>query len=75
MYMYIVRYACTCIILHMAGGHHLPTSSLIWQVAKHLPAASDETVTFICGPPPMVKFACIPNLTKTGHAESSIFTF
>ncbi|CAF4005244.1 unnamed protein product, partial [Rotaria magnacalcarata] len=27
------------------------------------------------GPPPMVKFACIPNLEKLGYAENIRFTF
>ena len=30
---------------------------------------------FMCGPPPMLKFACIPNLTKVGHKETNFFSF
>ena len=45
------------------------------MIAEHLPGPQEECCILMCGPPPMVKFACIPNLTKTGHAESSIFTF
>ena len=40
-----------------------------------LPAPSDETYVFMCGPPPMIKFACRPNLEKLGHAESRLLCF
>eukprot|EP00339_Tiarina_fusa_P005692 CAMPEP_0117029582 /NCGR_PEP_ID=MMETSP0472-20121206/21407_1 /TAXON_ID=693140 ORGANISM="Tiarina fusus, Strain LIS" /NCGR_SAMPLE_ID=MMETSP0472 /ASSEMBLY_ACC=CAM_ASM_000603 /LENGTH=279 /DNA_ID=CAMNT_0004737385 /DNA_START=148 /DNA_END=984 /DNA_ORIENTATION=+ len=39
------------------------------MVENHLPAPSDTTVILMCGPPPMIKFACVPNLTEVGHAE------
>lgn len=45
------------------------------MVKEHLPKASEHTVTFMCGPPPMIKFACIPNLLKVGHAETTFFSF
>jgi len=34
------------------------------MINKTLPEPSDETLIVICGPPPMVKFACLPNLEK-----------
>jgi cytochrome-b5 reductase len=40
-----------------------------------LPTPNRETVTLICGPPPMVKFACLPNLQKLGHEEDRIFVY
>jgi len=33
------------------------------------------SVFLICGPPPMVKFACIPNLEKLGVKESDIIVW
>lgn len=41
----------------------------------HLPEASDDTIAFMCGPPPMIKFACIPNLTKMGYSDQHYFNF
>jgi len=45
------------------------------MVKEHLPAASPTTATFMCGPPPMIKFACIPNLEKIGYTDKSYFCF
>merc|ERR1711871_201715 len=38
------------------------------MVRDHLPAPGDSTYIFCCGPPPMINFACKPNLEKVGHA-------
>jgi len=45
------------------------------MIKDHLFPASEETITLMCGPVPMVKFACKPNLQKLGHAESSLLVF
>eukprot|EP00965_Chrysotila_dentata_P050145 1661210-Pleurochrysis_carterae.AAC.2 len=45
------------------------------MVRDHLPAPSKETVTFMCGPPKMLEYACIPNLKKVGHTEGTYFAF
>merc|ERR1712087_819488 len=45
------------------------------MVKSHLPAPSSTTVTFMCGPPKMLEYACIPNLKKVGHREGSYFSF
>jgi cytochrome-b5 reductase len=37
--------------------------------------SSDNTQVFMCGPPPMIKFACLPNLTALGFTEKSWFSF
>nr|UXG49833.1 nitrate reductase [Saccharina japonica] len=42
---------------------------------EQLPAASDDTIAFMCGPPAMIKFACIPNLTANGYSSTSHFNF
>ena len=45
------------------------------MLEKHMPPPSDETLICICGPPPMIKFACVPNLDKLGYAENMRYTF
>ena len=37
------------------------------MIAAHLPAPADDTLVLMCGPPPMLKFACKPNLAKLGY--------
>lgn len=41
----------------------------------HLPEASPETIAFMCGPPAMIKFACIPNLAKIGYGKDDYVSF
>merc|ERR1712187_335013 len=41
----------------------------------HLFAPAEDTITVMCGPPAMLKFACIPNLEKIGHKEERVFSF
>ena len=41
----------------------------------HLPKASDDTYIFCCGPPPMIEYACKPNLAKNGHQPGNIRCF
>uniref|UniRef100_A0AAQ4RDT6 NADH-cytochrome b5 reductase n=1 Tax=Gasterosteus aculeatus aculeatus TaxID=481459 RepID=A0AAQ4RDT6_GASAC len=45
------------------------------MVREHLPPADDDTLILMCGPPPMIQFACNPNLDKIGHSNSRRFTF
>jgi len=45
------------------------------MIREHLPAPSADTGIFMCGPPPMIKFACIPSLQKVGHKENDYFSF
>ena len=43
---------------------------------EHLPLPAEDTFTFICGPPPMIKFACMPSLVDTiGHDQSRVLCF
>ena len=37
--------------------------------------SSKDTQVFMCGPPPMIKFACLPNLTELGFTEKQWFSF
>lgn len=47
------------------------------MVETYLPASSKDRSTQIlmCGPAPMIKFACIPSLETLGFSESEMFTF
>jgi len=45
------------------------------MIRARMPPPSDDSVVFMCGPPPMLKFACIPNLNKVGHSESNYHSF
>lgn len=45
------------------------------MVRDQLPPPSDDTLILMCGPPPMIQFACNPNLDKVGHSNSQRFTF
>ncbi|XP_077565274.1 NADH-cytochrome b5 reductase 3 [Stigmatopora nigra] len=45
------------------------------MVREHLPPPSDDAMVLMCGPPPMIQFACNPNLDKVGHAAEHRFAF
>jgi len=46
------------------------------MIRDHLPAPSNDTLVLLCGPPPMIKFACLPNLEKLGHdLKKSVASF
>lgn len=37
------------------------------MIQEHMPRPSKETLILLCGPPPMIKYACKPNLEKLGY--------
>ncbi|MBN3322002.1 NB5R3 reductase, partial [Atractosteus spatula] len=45
------------------------------MIRNHLPPPGEDTLILMCGPPPMIQFACNPNLDKVGHDNSRRFTF
>eukprot|EP00171_Calliarthron_tuberculosum_P016487 IDg16487t1 len=45
------------------------------MLRDQLPAPSVDTLVGMCGPPPMIKYACIPNLEKLGFKEAQYFSF
>lgn len=45
------------------------------MIQSHLPPPSDSTVILMCGPPPMINFACIPNLEKLGFSAKSYYSY
>uniref|UniRef100_A0A8C1PC48 cytochrome-b5 reductase n=1 Tax=Cyprinus carpio TaxID=7962 RepID=A0A8C1PC48_CYPCA len=42
---------------------------------NHLPPPADDTLILMCGPPPMIQFACNPSMDKVGHSSDRDFTF
>lgn len=45
------------------------------MIKDHLPEPGDDVLVLMCGPPPMINFACIPNLDKLGYKPQMRFTF
>jgi len=45
------------------------------MIRDHLPKAGDDSCVLLCGPPPMIKFACEPNLIKLGFEKDDILVF
>ncbi|XP_056132535.1 NADH-cytochrome b5 reductase 3 [Lampris incognitus] len=45
------------------------------MIRDHLPPPDGDTLILMCGPPPMIQYACNPNLDKVGHSESQRFSF
>lgn len=45
------------------------------MIREHIPAPGPDTFIGMCGPPPMIQFACIPNLRKIGFSENDFVTF
>jgi len=45
------------------------------MIEKYLPLPGDDSMVLICGPPPMVEYACLPNLDKAGHKTDRILCY
>ena len=45
------------------------------MLQEHMPPPDDNVLICICGPPPMIKYACVPNLDILGYTESMRHTF
>ncbi|RDD46664.1 NADH-cytochrome b5 reductase 3, partial [Trichoplax sp. H2] len=45
------------------------------MLRERMPAPGPSTQILMCGPPPMIKFACLPNLEKLDYKESMYFAF
>jgi len=45
------------------------------MIRENMPVVGKDAAVLICGPPPMVKFACMPNLEKCGWTEDQIFIY
>lgn len=45
------------------------------MIKDHLPPAANDVLIVMCGPPPMIQNACLPNLTKLGYKEENTFAY
>ena len=45
------------------------------MISKHLPPKEVKPLILMCGPPPMVKFACVANLEKLGFDKDLFVQF
>lgn len=45
------------------------------MLREHMPPAGEDSFVGMCGPPPMIEYACIPNLHKIGYAEQDYMKF
>mmetsp|Transcript_16545 Transcript_16545/g.21890 ORF Transcript_16545/g.21890 Transcript_16545/m.21890 type:complete len:969 (-) Transcript_16545:142-3048(-) len=71
-----------CSIFHTLAT---PKNSEVWKggvgfitedmVKQNFPSPSKDTLVLMCGPPPMLKFACDPALDSLGYDKSLRFCF
>jgi cytochrome-b5 reductase len=45
------------------------------MIEAHLPEPSPTTLVLCCGPPPMIKYACLPAFEKLGYTEDMYESF
>lgn len=45
------------------------------MIEHNLPPPSDDSIILMCGPPPMINFACKPNLEKLGYSPKRCFSY
>jgi len=45
------------------------------MIEKALFPAANDNLVLLCGPPPMINFACIPNLDKLGYLANMRFSY
>eukprot|EP00794_Sanderia_malayensis_P017980 gene17980-19777_t len=45
------------------------------MLKEHMPKAGPDTQILMCGPPPMIQFACIPSLEKLGFTSDMYVSF
>ena len=43
------------------------------MIAAHLPSPGPGSLIIVCGPPPMIKFACMPAFDELGVAEEACY--
>ncbi|XP_043468755.1 NADH-cytochrome b5 reductase 3 isoform X2 [Leptopilina heterotoma] len=45
------------------------------MISEHMFPASSDTIVLMCGPPPMINYACTPNLDKLGYDPKLRFAY
>lgn len=65
------------VVENMKEGWKYSTGFITESVLRdHLPEGSEDTLALACGPPPMIKFAVVPNLEKMNYdVNNSLLTF
>lgn len=59
-----------------ASGWKYSTGFIDEQMIRdNLPVDKKDPLILLCGPPPMIKFACLPNLEKCGVPAKRIITY
>lgn len=70
------RFDCNCIFSDFFLGWPYSSGFINDTMIKdHMPAPGPDTQILMCGPPPMINFACIPNLEKLGYTPDMYFPF
>ena len=57
------------------GNSYFYSKPTLEVIAEHLPGPKEDCLILMCGPPPMVKFACQANLEKLGYTKSQQVLF
>lgn len=45
------------------------------MISEHMHPPSSDTLVLMCGPPPMINYACTPNLDKLGYDVKLRFAY
>ncbi|KAI7812095.1 putative NADH-cytochrome b5 reductase 2-like, partial [Triplophysa rosa] len=45
------------------------------MIKEHLPPPANDVLILMCGPPPMIQYACLPNLDKLGYRTENTFAY
>lgn len=45
------------------------------MIREHLPPPADDVIILACGPPPMIQYACNPNLDEVGYSSRQRFAY
>ncbi|XP_077194002.1 NADH-cytochrome b5 reductase 3 isoform X2 [Paroedura picta] len=45
------------------------------MLKDHMPPPAEDVLILMCGPPPMIQYACIPNLDKLGYPKEARFAY
>ncbi|XP_028649742.1 NADH-cytochrome b5 reductase 2 [Erpetoichthys calabaricus] len=45
------------------------------MIRNHMPSPEEDVLIVMCGPPPMIQYACLPNLDKLGFKPDTRFSY
>ena len=67
--------AICCVVECFVGWQYSSGFVNMDMITGHLPPPGEDTLILMCGPPPMIKYACIPNLENLGFTEKMYIAF